>query len=93
MKLFKARDIRVEAVLWTGQNQEQIRKMVPATWKVGVSEVRGQRFIGVDDPDGSSFELAQGDWLVKTPRGEITWFENDVFMELFELTPPKREAP
>ena len=91
MPRFRKRPVEVEAVLWTGDNFEEISRW--ADWKVISRWPDGGRHgrqISILTLEGA-MEASVGDWIVRGVKGEFYPCKPDIFALTYEHVPDHAE--
>lgn len=88
MPRYRSKPVEVEALQWTGDNEDELRAFVGDLFEAVAPEDRG------DDPDQTAAVLDTrhgawrcvyvGQWIVKGVKGEVYPVADDVFAETYE---------
>lgn len=92
MARFRKKPVEVEAVRWTGANEDEMRQFCGSHWDTVEPADRG------DDPDHDAqvFEsnhsqwisMAPGFWVIKGTRGELYPCDPQAFADVYESAEP-----
>jgi hypothetical protein len=74
---FRKKPVVIEAVQWTGYNQDQVKAFAASSFEETVTE------IGIQTLEGFMRALP-GDWIIKGVNGEFYPCKPDIFSKTYE---------
>lgn len=78
MPRFRKKPVEVEAVRWTGSNEEELEAFAP---EVTFGPYRESPFIHTRE---GAMQVSVGDWIIRGTRGEVYPCKPDAFADTFE---------
>lgn len=80
MTKYRKKPIEVEAVQWTGENEDEVREFSPAAH---IDAALGVTCLAIDTLEGRMM-AHHGDWIIKGGAGEFYPCKPDIFRATYE---------
>jgi hypothetical protein len=85
MTAFKAtkKPITIEAILWTGENSEEVQEFLRQSERAFAGYVKGS-YVDIGTPEGLMV-ASTGDYIIKGVKGEFYPCKPDIFKETYDF--------